>query len=157
MPLTNPGRNVNPDECPDNLLCTEQETLALLLSIDVTKANGPDNVSGKMLKCTAHSIAPVITRIFNQSIMSGVFPQSWKSSNVVPIPKKSDKSSPTNYRPISLLSVLSKLLEKHVHSIISCHLEEIQSLSQSQWGFQKGESTLTGLLQTTQTWFQLLN
>ena len=101
-------------ECPENILCTEEEIIHLLQNIDVSKSSGPDRISGRMLKGTAHSIAPSITKIFNMSITLGCFPQTWKLSNVVPIPKSANNTSPTNYRPISLLSVLNKLLERHV-------------------------------------------
>jgi len=62
----------------------------------------------------ATSIAPFVTRLFNLSIQSGKVPAEWKQFLVVPIPKSSDLSSPNNYRPISLLSILSKLLERHI-------------------------------------------
>ena len=123
-------------ECPENILCTEEEIIHLLQNIDVSKSSGPDRISGRMLKGTAHSIAPSITKIFNMSITLGCFPQTWKLSNVVPIPKSADNTSPTNYRPISLLSVLSKLLERHMYSQITSHLETHHPLSTSQWGFQ---------------------
>ena len=81
-----------------------------------------------MLKGTAHSIAPSITT--NMSITLGCFPQIWKQSNVVPIPKSADNTSPTNYRPISFrLSVLSKLLERHMYRRITSHLETHHPLS----------------------------
>ena len=73
-----------------------------------------------MLKALAHSISPSICKLFiNQSLTSGCFFRAWKMSNIVPIPKSSSNiGSPDNYRPISLLSVLSKVLEKHVHGLI---------------------------------------
>ena len=145
-----------PDECPDELLCTESEILKFLKAINISKASGPDNISGRMLKSTAISIAPSITKIFNQSISTGTFPHAWKQSNVVPIPKSTNKGSPTNYRPISLLPVLSKLLERHICSLVTSHLEECQPISQSQWGYQPGKSTVTALLETTHNWFQLM-
>ena len=146
-----------PDECPDELLCTESEILKFLKAINISKASGPDNISGRMLKSTATSIAPPsITKIFNQSITTGTFPHAWKQSNVVPIPKSTNKGSPTNYRPMSLLPVLSKLLERHICSLVTSHLEECQPISQSQWGFQPGKSTVTALLETTHDWFQLM-
>ena len=55
-------------DCPPELLCTEAEVLELLLALDTSKANGPDNISAKMLKSTAVSIAPVLTKFFNLSI-----------------------------------------------------------------------------------------
>lgn len=144
------------EECPEELLFTESEVLHLLQTIDVSKATGPDNVSGRMLKATAANIAPSITKIFNQSIKTGEFPQTWKRSNVAPVPKSSNKSSPTHYRPISLLSILSKLLERHIYYLVASHLDEFHPISQSQWGFQSGKSTVTALLETTHNWFQLM-
>ena len=75
-----------PDECPESVLCSEEEVAQLLQSIDVSKSNGPDKISGRMLKVTALSIAPSITKLFNLSIKLGCVPQTWKLSNVVPIP-----------------------------------------------------------------------
>ena len=128
---------------------------SLLENTDVSKSNGPDKISGWMLKATAHcSIHPSITKLFNLSIQLGSFPQTWKVSNVVPIPKSADNTSPTNCRPISLLSVLSKLLEWHMYCQITNHLETHHPLSSSQWGFQSGKSTVTALLEQLMGWPQ---
>ena len=139
------------------LLCNEDSICELLLSLDVSKSNGPDGISARMLKCTAVSIAPAVTQLFNLSIRLGRVPNSWKLSSIVPIPKSSSKPhSLDNYRPISLLSVLSKVLEKHIHALIVRHLEEHYPLSDSQWGFRTGRSTVSALLLTVHKWLQLL-
>ena len=143
----------SPQECPDEILCNEEEVYQLLSSLDVTKANGPDGISARALKQTATSITPSITKLFNLSLRTGHIPSEWKQSLVVP---KNDKGSPNNYRPISLLSVLSKLLERHVHKILAEHLCTHHPLSNSQWGFSVGKSTVTALLTTTHEWFQQL-
>ena len=67
----------------------------------------------------------------------------WKQSNIVPIPKSGDEGNPTNYRPISLLPVLSKLLERHIANLVLLHLMITQQIFASQWGFQCGKSTIT--------------
>ena len=127
-------------------MCTEDEVLGLLLSTDTSKASGPDGVSCQMLKATAHAIAPILTRLFNQSVKSGMLPTKWKLSSVVPIPKKADSSSePNDYRPISLLPVVSKLLERHTHNLVTEHLQTNGLLS-AQWGFTPGKSTTTALV-----------
>jgi len=94
---------------------------------------------------------------FNLSITKGHFPKSWKVSQVVPIPKTKAKNSPSGYRPISLLSIPSELLEKRLHSLITDHLTEHYLLSDAQWGFQKGKSTLTALLAATHDWLTQLD
>ena len=78
---------------------------------------------------TAPLIAYPITVIFNKSIVSGVFPTSRKSSFIVPIPKTVSHSSPNNYSPVSLLPILSKLLEKHIYGVLHRNLQDTQPLS----------------------------
>ena len=146
----------HPEGSPDDLLCTEDEVVDLLHTIDVSKASGHDKISGRMLKATAASIATPVTELFNKSISTGCFPKMWKRSNVVPIPKSGDKGNPANYRPISLLPVLSKLLERHIANVLLQHLTDKQQISASQWGFHSRKSTVTALLETTHNWFELL-
>ena len=100
---------VHSSSCSDELLCTAQEVIFLIMSLDPSKANGPDGISAQMLKGTAHSIAPSLTKLFNISISQGRFPECWKTSSVVPIPKSANHSEATDYRPISLLLVVSNL------------------------------------------------
>ena len=143
-------------DCPPELLCTEDEVLELLLVLDTSKANGPDNISAKMLKSTAVSIAPVFTKFFNLSITTGKLPSAWKTSSVVPIPKTENKSDAKNYRPISLLSVTSKILERHIHGKILMHLQSAYPLSANQWGFCSGKSTIQALLTATNDWLEMM-
>ena len=76
-----------------------------------------------------------------------------KRSTIVPIPKTSPTTSPECYRPVSLLSVLSKVLERHVYDIITNHLQAFHPLAESQWGFLPAG---TGLLMTTYNWLNTL-
>ena len=125
--------------------------------LDVNKANVPYGISAFMLKATAKSIAPPLAQLFNLSLASGKFPEMWKIASIVPIPKSGDKSDPSNYRPISLLSIVSKLLEKIVYAILWDHLLEHSPISDRQWGFQRGKSTTTALLSATHDWLSLLD
>ena len=79
-----------------------------------TKAFGPDAVSPRLLKEGAVQLAPVLCRLFNMSLNSGKFPKLWKRANVIPLFKKNDKASISNYRPVSLLSSVGKVFEKLV-------------------------------------------
>jgi hypothetical protein len=92
------------------------DTLQVLISIDTNTAVGPDNVSGLPLKECAHEMAVPLTIICNRSYCSGVFPEMLSKANVAPVFKAGDRIDVTNYRPISLLPLLSKLFEKLVHS-----------------------------------------
>ena len=82
----------------EDILCTVEEVEQYLLTLDVSKANGPDGISARMLKETATSIAPSVTNLFNLSLKSGCFPTLWKLSHIVPIPKSNDHTNPSNYR-----------------------------------------------------------
>jgi len=118
-----------PEGSPEKLLCTEDEVMYLCQTIDISEASG----------------APV-TKLFNQSILTGCFPVMWKRSYIVPIPKNGDKTNPANYKPISLLPILSNFRRGILWT--SCYI------SDSQCSFQSGKSTVTALLETTHNWFK---
>ena len=143
-----------PRGCPEEFLCTVEEVQWLLNRLDTTKSNGPDGISAKMLKAVAPSIALSIMKIFNLSLESACFPTMWKMANVVLVPKSNDHANPSKYRPISLLPILSKLLEHHIHFLLTGHLSSLYPISSAQWGFQSGKSTVTALLTSTHEWFQ---
>ena len=149
--------SASPSDCPSDLLCSEDDVLDLLLSLDTRKANGPDGISATMLKATASSIAGGVALLFNRSIQLGALPNEWKVSAVNPIPKGTAKDSPKNYRPISLLSVLSKLLERHMCGIVLDHLESVSPLVSQQWGFRSKRSTVSALLDAVNNWQQSLD
>jgi retron-type reverse transcriptase len=83
--------------------------------------------------------------IINQSFQEGKFPENLKLSLVTPIYKKDERQDPGNYRPISITSPMSKILEKAFLTQLEKHLENNQLLSERQHGFQKGKSTVTAL------------
>ena len=132
---------LDPNGCPTSVLCTEEQITDLLLDLNPVKSTGLDGVSATMLKCTALSIAPSLTKLFNKSIATGSFPTTWKCARITPIFESCDPSLPKNYRPISILPVVSKLLERHIHSIVFKHLLERHPLSPFQWGFMPRRST----------------
>ena len=103
-----------------------------------------------------HSALPHLLLNLNISIRQGHFPECWKASSLEPGPKSTGLSNVTNYRPISLLSIVSEILERHFHQYITNHLNEYHPLSNKQWGFQSGKSTTTALLSVTHDWFQAL-
>ena len=138
----------------DDLLCTPDEIIHLINGLDASKSTGPDEISVRMLKPVANSIAPSLADLFNLSISKGCFPKIWKSARVVPVPKSSaNKFSPSGYRPISLLSIVSKMLEKHLYFLLNDHLWEVHPLSDSQWGFQEGKSTSAAVLSVCHDWY----
>ena len=92
------------------------------------KSSGLDGISNQLLKLSLLYIIDSLTYVFNLCIEKNVLLSELKKAKVVPLPKSTDKTNPTNYRPISLLSALSKLLEKHVHIYLNDCLEKRQLL-----------------------------
>ena len=92
------------------------------------------------------------------SLSSGIFPEAWKLARIIPVPKAGDLSYPSNYWPISILSVVSELLERHVHHLLLQHLNAYPcySISSRQCGFLPGRSTASVLLSVTHDWLQQL-
>jgi hypothetical protein len=140
--LPNVNSFINPDLC--DLTFSIAETRLLLTSIDSTKATGPDELPGILLKTCAAELAPSLTKLFNLSLSSGLVPDLWKQANVIPVLKKGDKSKCQNYRPISLLSITSKLLERAVLNKI--YNSVLNLITPSQHGFLQGRSTSSQLL-----------
>ena len=154
-PLVPPSANTTVP--PEDLLCSEDWVFNSLVSLDVTKSSGPDEISAYMLKHTAASISSSITTLFNKSLSFGCVPTEWKLARVTPVPKVSKPTSPDHFRPISLLSILSKILEKHVCSLVRDHLASNSLLSDHQWGFRPGRSTTSALLSTLSDWHDELD
>ena len=140
------------------MLCSEEVIYNLLLNLDVTKSTGVDEISARMLKHTSYSIAPSLTKLFNLSLTTGKFPSEWKMARVVPIPKTDNSStSVTAYRPISILPIVSKVLERHVKNILDDHLAENHPISSHQWGFMHHRSSTSALIAVLHDWFNALD
>ena len=122
------------------------EVTKALKAINPNKACGPDQIPGRILKECALEIAPSLTRLINLSLQTGEVPKDWKRANIVPVFKKGKKDEVTNYRPISLLSLVSKITERCVFDkLFDFIADRIHPL---QHGFVKGRSTITQLLDT---------
>ena len=124
----------------------------LLQCLNPTKSCGPDECHPRMLKETAESLSVPIHKLFTTSLQTGALPSQWKEANVTCIFKKGDKSSPGNYRPVSLTSVLCKTLEKIVREEIMKHLNKHDLLSDCQYGFRQNRGCILQLLKVVDEW-----
>lgn len=100
----------------------EKEVLDLLLDVNPTKLPGPDRIHQKALKELAAILGKPLIIIFNTSIQTGKEPDLWKIGNIFVLFKKGDKSDTGNYRPVSLSSVVGKVMEKIVRKVIVNHM-----------------------------------
>ena len=125
---------------------TTQQTLKLIQAISANKATGIDGLSARLVKIAAPAIAPSLTKLMNICITTGVFPSAWKVARITPLHKSGDKLNKTNYRPISVLPILSKVLERHIYNSIYSFLKDNNVLYQFQSGFRHYHSTETALI-----------
>ena len=111
-----------------------------------TKSPGSDDIFLRILKeCREEFVEPIVM-IFRKSLDTGVVPRLWRQANVVPTFKKKDKAESSNYRTISLTSVVGKMIEAIIAREIRKHLDEHKVIRHSQYGFSKKKSCLTNLL-----------
>ena len=129
----------------------------LLQNLNPHKATGPDGIPAYLLKECSNEIAPILTLIFQCSMQQGSMPDEWKTANIIPIFKKGDRTITDNYRPVSLTSICSKILEHIIYSSIFCHLNEFNILCEGQHGFQTGKSCETQLIMTINDFANCLN
>ena len=106
------------------MVLTPAETEVILKSLPIGKAAGPDGISNRILRELPTELSYPLCSLFNQSLQTGTFPDSWKLSNVCPISKTSDRSSVSNYRPASLLCTSEKVFERAIfkHVLITSEI-----------------------------------
>jgi hypothetical protein len=129
------------------------KVLNLLNSLSKSKASGLDKISGKILKAAASSIASSLTYIFNHALISSHFPSEWKVVRLLPLFKKGPRNLAENYRPISILPSINKLMERIMYDQLYEYLNENSLLSDHQFGFPKFHSTASALLDCTNSWY----
>lgn len=129
----------------------EAEVQTTITSLSNSKSLDADNLQVKPIKYVIEYIAPLLTHIYNLALESGIFPSTMKRAKVSVFYKGGDKNLATNYRPISILPVFSKGLEKIIFTRISNFLEKHNALTDAQFGFRKARSTETALLAMKET------
>ena len=145
--------------CSEDLLCSPSDVSSIISAWNCKHSNsmGPDGIPITLLKFANHSIASSLCMLLNKSISLAMVPTEWKLANIIPIPKSHHNSSLENYRPISLLSIPGKILEKFISSLMVEFIESQNILSDCQWGFREGRSTCGALLVIVQDWHYFLN
>ena len=129
------------------------DVLNLLKNLVTNKSAGLDRIPNKLLKIAADIIAEPLCLLFNISIASGCIPSDWKIAKVFPLHKGNSKTNPNNYRPISILSSISKVMERLVYNQLCSYLTENKLLNKYQSGFRSLHSTATALLDATNQWY----
>ena len=128
---------------------TVSAVFSLLSKLSKSKATGLDKIPARLLRDCADLITSPLCTIFNQS---GVFPDEWKLSKVIPLFKQGERSDLNNYRPISIVPVLAKVFERIIYDQLYNFLTDNNLISSCQSGFRSLHSTATALLEATDNW-----
>ena len=139
-----------PSEMPE-VQTNQQEVLEICKKICTSKASSVPNLSAKILKDAFLALIPQLTYLINLSFTIKVFPSKWKHATIIPLPKSGDLSNPSNYRPIALLPLPSKIIERIAHNNISSYMEKNHIFNNSQGGFRKNHSTTSTIAKFTDT------
>ena len=125
-----------------NISITLKMVRKVVMNLDLSKASGPDCIPVVVLKNCELELSSILAELFNKCLKESCFPDSWKVSSVVPVFKNvGERSTAKNYRPVSLLSVVSKVFEKLVNNRIVDDLEKCGLFSDFQYGFRTSGST----------------
>ena len=137
-----------PVQYPDisSLRITNKKVKSILDKLDLNKSCGPDQIPAVVLKRCSPELTPVFSKLFRLINSKSTFPQSWKLANIHPISKKGDLTDPSNYRPIALTSIISKVFETIINDHIVSHLDQYSILQDTQYGFRKRRSTIDHLI-----------
>ena len=129
-----------------DITITESIIIDSIRELSPNSAAGPDGIPCSLLLNCAHELAPSLWILFKQSLSSGVIDPSLKGAAIVPVFKSGDRTAPSNYRPISLTSVIIKVLERIIRKQIVAFLISKGYLNPTQHGFREGRSCLSALL-----------
>jgi len=135
----------------------QSHIIDIVKCMDAKSSLDSDGISTKLLKNIVHEISIPLAHVFSLSINQGIFPSKLKTARVVPIFKSGDMELTNNYRPISLLSSISKILEKVVSVQLYNHLDINKLLYMHQYGFQRNKSTEHNLLSAVNFIYDALN
>lgn len=125
---------------------TETEIFNIIVDLRRSHSSGMDNISSNIIKSVIHFIVKPITFLINWSISEGIFPEVLKTAKIIPLHKKGDTTSVDNYRPISLLSTISKILEAVIYIRMLNFCIKFNIICDEQHGFRKGRSPQSAIL-----------
>lgn len=151
LPSRNPGNDLSA------IIITPELVEKKIKKLKASKAPGPDGIHNKWLLELCDCVCEPLSRIFNKSLQTGIIPKEWKIAHVIPIFKSGDKHDSGNYRPVSLTSICSRLLESIVKEQLMNHMEDNNLFTEHQFGFRSGYSCVTQLLHIFEEWSKAID
>ena len=142
-------------DCNDTLThfhCTPTDIIKIVKKLRSNTAPGPDGITALFLKNIIAHIADPLSKVYNRSLQEGNLPHDWKKALIIPLYKKGDAQLTTQYRPVSLTSVICKILERIIRSQLLNYLLQNDIIPKEQHGFLPKKSTVTNLLHCLNNW-----
>ena len=146
LPVPETKFNGSEGEKLGQLVVTPEVVASKINNMKENKSPGVDGISPKILKEIVEQISMPLAHVFNMSLQEGIVPLEWKEANIIPLFKKGSRNKSVNYRPVSLTSVICKLLETIIRDHMMDFLLKHRLINHSQHGFLKARSCLTNLL-----------
>lgn len=147
-----------PDETMENFCKMDSITLInILKELNKSKSSGIEEINSTIIFDAIHSIHEIFVKVINLSLETGVFPESWKTARIAVLPKKADCRKLDNLRPISILPILGKIIEKHVKKQLVEYFEFNSLFYKFQFGFQSGKSIQDAIFALTNVIFNARN
>ena len=131
---------------------SQEKVVCLISSLKPKVSPEIDAITVEMLPLVVQCIGPALTLLFNHFLAMGKIQSEWKVGKVIPIPKGKHLQLPSNYRPIMLLPIVSKIFKRHIFNILRDFIQNQCPLSPNQWGFCSGKSTSAALAYITHCW-----
>jgi len=141
----------------DNIQIGTQDVEKLLIKLKPEKSPGPDQIHPRVLKECSKVLTLPLYLIFRKSMAEGRLPSSWKDANVTPIYKKGKRKEANNYRPVSLTSIVCKMMERLIRDSIMTHMDNNRLLVDNQYGFRNKRSTTLQLLSVIDHWTEIMD
>ena len=154
-PLTLVNRLMEERTCKFSMKCVHPDKIMKIIdNLKQSKSCGVDNLDSYIIKMAKHELTPVITHVVNLSISQPIFPSQWKTAKTILFHKKNKKIYTSNFRPVSLLPIFSKIAERAVFCQIVDYMEKNNLLHPSHHGFRSKHNTSTALLQMMDVWLE---
>ena len=145
-PLTYKGKIIHAGDTLEEITIDEKTVEKYLMMVDPNKSSTPNCIHPRIIKECATGLATPLKMIYQMSFNSGTVPTRWKSGNITPLHKGESRHDASNYRPITITSLLCRIMEKVVKDAVVKHLEDLKYITDCQHGFRSKRSCLTNLL-----------
>ena len=136
---------------------TKDKVKKKLTKLKISKSPGPDQLHPRLLRELAEEISAPLADLYTASLKTGQLPADWKQGEISPIFKKGNRNMCSNYRPVSLTSIVCKTLESIIRDDIISHMKDNKLFSDKQYGFINGRSTTLQLLKILDDWTKILD